>query len=151
MTQIDSEYDFVVIDCPPRDEKMKKNILCYTDYIIIPTIPDDNAIEGIDNLFEELKTTKETSNGDLKILGLLFTIYEQTVVKKAYLEVLKSMRNIPHLNTLIRRNTTLAEARNSGYPICFYRPNSNGGKDYTALTDEILKIVKESEKVWNSM
>ena len=59
LTDIENRYDFIIFDDPPNVERIKENSLVYTDYLILPTIPDDNALHGLLCLSTEIIDVKE--------------------------------------------------------------------------------------------
>ena len=143
LSPIESKYDFIIMDNPPNGERIKENALAYADYLILPTIPDDNALHGLFCLSNEIVDVREDVNPQLSVLGVLVTIDENTRNKKAYKRVLQEQTISPAFRTTIRKNTYLSEARNSRKPINFYDRRTNGYTDYLALTDEILEKISE--------
>ena len=138
MKDVDAKYDYILIDCPPSGERIKTNALAYADYVLLPTIPDDYAIHGLQCMAETIVDIKQGVNPVLAVLGVLITIDEHTANKMAYKKALQEQTIFPCFSTSIRKNTKLSEAINAHQPINLYEPKSNGCADYNALTDEIL-------------
>ena len=138
MKDADTKYDYILIDCPPSGERVKTNALAYADYVLLPTIPDDYAIHGLQCMAETIVDIKQAVNPALTVLGVLITIDERTVNKMAYKKALQEQTIFPCFKTAIRKNTKLSEAINAHQPINLYEPKSSGNADYNALTDEIL-------------
>ena len=138
LSPVEQNYDFIIFDNPPNGERIKENALAYADFLILPTIPDDNALHGLLCLSTEIVDVKEDVNPQLSVLGVLVTLDENTRNKKAYKQVLQEQTIFPAFRTAIRKNTYLSEARNSHQPINLYDRSSNGYADYLAITDEIL-------------
>ena len=138
MKDADTKYDYILIDCPPSGERVKTNALAYADYVLLPTIPDDYAIHGLQCMAETIVDIKQAVNPALTVLGVLITIDEHTVNKMAYKKALQEQTIFPCFRTAIRKNTKLSEAINAHQPINLYEPKSSGNADYNALTDEIL-------------
>lgn len=132
-------YDYIIIDCPPDDDNVTTNDLVASDYVLLPTIPDDFAFESIRCMSELLAKVCRTSNPGLNNLGMLITIDENTVNKKAYKEALRNADFFPCLATVIRKNTKLQEAINAHQPINLYDANCAGSQDYNKLVDELLQ------------
>ena len=145
LKEIEADYDFIIFDCPPSGERIKENALTYCDYVILPCIPDDYALHGLLCIAKEIVEIKQYTNPNLKIMGILICMMEQTKSKKAYAEALKAQDIFPCFETVIRKNTTLQEAINAHVPVHRYDKRSNGSKDYMALTEEIIKIAKEGK------
>lgn len=135
------QFDFIIMDCPPSGARIKENALAYTDYVILPTIPDDFAVHGLRCMATELVDVKQYVNPNIEVMGILLTLNENTAVKKTYTEALRKQTIFPCFRTTIRKNTTLSEAANHHKPINLYRPKCNGCIDYTALADEVLETL----------
>lgn len=139
LTEIEPDYDFIIMDCPPSGERIKTNALAFADYVILPAIPDDYAIQGLLCMSTEIVDIVKYVNPSLAVLGVLITIDEHTANKTAYKAALQAQDIFPCFKTSIRKNTKLSEAINAHQPINVYEPKSNGCQDYKALTDEILE------------
>ena len=135
---VSETYDYIIIDCPPDDDNVTTNDLVASDYVILPTIPDDFAFESIRCMSELLINVCRTSNPALKNLGILITMDESTISKKAYKQALQSNGFFPCLDTVIRKNTKIQEAINAHEPINIYNPSCAGAKDYGKFADELL-------------
>lgn len=143
LSSIEEKYDFIIFDNPPNGERIKENALTYADYLILPTIPDDNALHGLICLSTEIVDVREYVNPQLSVLGVLITLDENTRNKNAYRQVLQEQTIFPAFRTTIRKNTYLSEAINSHKPINLYHRRCHGYTDYLALTDEILEKLSE--------
>lgn len=133
-----NDYDFIIIDCPPAGVRMKTNVMAAANGLILPTIPDDYAIQGLICISGKIKALKRSVNPQLSVYGVLITLDECTANKKAYKSALQAQDIFPCFTQTIRKNTTLSEAINAHLPINLYDKRSNGAKDYTAFTDELL-------------
>ena len=141
LAEIENDFDFIILDCPPNGERIKENALVYSDYIILPAIPDDYAMHGLLCIYQEVTELQRFIKPTIQIMGILITMYERNNNKIAYTEYLQSQQDIPCF-TIIRKNTTLSEAINHSRPINYYRRSSNGNIDYNNLCDEILNKLK---------
>ena len=141
LSPIEKNYEFIIFDNPPNGERIKENALAYADYLILPTIPDDNALHGLLCLSTEIVDVKEDVNPHLNVLGVLVTLDENTRNKNAYRQVLQTQELFPAFCTTIRKNTYLSEARNSHQPINLFDRKSHGYEDYLSLTEEILQKI----------
>lgn len=136
-------FDFILIDCSPADNILNTNALVAGDYVLIPVKLDKYSLEGFDLLQEKIEVIQEESNENLRILGIVATMYRSTTLYKSLLEVIKnSDLNEYMFRTYIRSNVKLEESPFEDKPINLYDRKSNGAKDYKALTDEILERVK---------
>ena len=69
LAQIASDYDIVIIDCPPRDTLMQLQVLSAARWVLSPTQPEHNSITGVRHVLNLIKNCRETSNPDLAMLG----------------------------------------------------------------------------------
>jgi len=135
---IESNYDFIFVDCPPSGDRIKTNALAFADYVILPTIPDDYSIHGLMCMATTIVEIKQDVNANLSVMGVLITIDERTANKAAYKQALQEQTIFPCFKTAIRKNTKLSEAINAHQPINVYEPKSNGNIDYNSLVDELI-------------
>ncbi|MFC1670338.1 ParA family protein [Spirochaetota bacterium] len=135
-----NNYDFVLIDCPPSLGMLTLNALSYSKEIIIPLQAQFLPFHGMYNLYEGLGVVKERLNKSIKVIGIIGTMYnsKKTINKEVIDETHKRLPGML-FKTLIRENVALQEAPSWGKTIFEYKPDSNGAKDYMALTKEIIK------------
>lgn len=62
MKDVDSKYNYILIDCPPSGERIKTNALAYADFVLLPTIPDDYAIHGLQCMAKTIVDIKQGVN-----------------------------------------------------------------------------------------
>ena len=135
-----SGYDFILLDCPPNLGLLTLNALTAAGEVFVPVPPEFLAIKGLNNLSEMADKVRERLNPELKITGVIVTLFDQRL--KLYQEVLESLRATIGdrlFRTVIRRNVALAEATSFGQSIFEYAPASHGAEDYRALCEEILR------------
>ncbi|MEL0102680.1 MAG: ParA family protein [Gammaproteobacteria bacterium] len=137
------EYDFVIIDCPPSLNILTVNALAVSDAVIIPTQCEYYALEGLTALLETIDKIKMSVNQNLKIGGILRTMYDpRNNLAQDVSSELESHFGKEVLNTVIPRNVSLAEAPSHGSSIISYDRGSKGSMSYLALAGEIVKISK---------
>ena len=138
--QVRDEYEFIVLDCPPSLGLLTKNALVVCDELYVPTTPEYTPVAGLVKLQEECEEIAEELNPGLRITGIIITRYNPT--KNLNLAADQSLReNFGPVvfNTRIRENIRIAESPQFYKDIISYAPQSNGAKDYLALTEEVLK------------
>jgi chromosome partitioning protein len=139
LSPIVSEYDFVIIDCPPALNLLTLNALAAAQALLIPIQCEYYALEGVSELFNTLSQVRRIINPQLKIEGLLLTMYdERTKLSSAVAADLKSFYGSMVFETMIPRNVRLAEAPSHGQPIAYYEPRSRGAESYQQLAKEVL-------------
>lgn len=133
-------YDYILIDCPPTLDMLTINALVAADTVLIPLQCEFLSLEGLVELNQTIERVKKTWNKDLKIEGILFTMYVERykVTGQIVAEVKKYFVN--HVfKTVIPRNIALSEAPSFGQPVIYYEKKSKGAKAYEALAREIIK------------
>ena len=140
---INAEYEFVVIDCPPSLGLLTLNALTVSQSVLIPMQCEYYALQGLSHLLKTLQRIKKSINPNLKVEGILLTMYDsrtlltsqvETQVKKYFSEFL--------MKTIIPRNIRLSEAPSHGKPIVLYANRSKGSDSYVELAQEVIQRTK---------
>ena len=135
------EYSFVIIDCPPSFGLLTVNALTAAQEVIAPVQCEYLALEGLSQLIETLELVRRNLNRDLRLRGLLLTMYDRrTSLSQQVAEEVR--RHFPNtFRAVIPRSVRLSEAPSHGLPINAYDPNSPGSAAYDALAEEVLQGV----------
>ncbi|MCH5253094.1 MAG: ParA family protein [Lachnospiraceae bacterium] len=140
ISQIQDEYDFIIIDCPPSLNTLTINSMTTADSVLVPIQCEYYALEGLSQLIYTINLVKERLNPRLNINGVVFTMYDGRT--NLSMQVIDNVRNNLHqniYNTIIPRGVRLAEAPSHGLPITQYDSRSTGAKAYIALADEVIE------------
>ena len=136
---IKSDYDYILLDCPPALNLLTLNALAAADSLLVPVQCEYYALEGVSELFNTLSRLRRAVNPLLKIEGLLLTMYdERTNLAAAVAADLRSFYSGLVFRTAIPRNVRLAEAPSHGQPINHYDARSRGAEAYLQLAEEVL-------------
>jgi chromosome partitioning protein len=140
LTAAASDYDFILIDCPPSLNMLTINALVAADSVIIPIQCEYYALEGLSALVETIEKIRKVLNPQLRIEGLLRTMYDprNNLASQVSAQLLKYFGDKVY-NTVIPRNVRLAEAPSHGLPIMLYDRQSSGSIAYLALAGEMLR------------
>lgn len=139
--EIRDEFDFIIIDCPPSLGLITLNALNAVDSVLIPIQCEYYALEGLSQLTRTVKMVKQSSNKDLKIEGVLLTMYDsRTKLSGQVVEEVRKYFAATVYNTVIPRNVRLSEAPSYGQPIIAFDKNSKGAKCYKKLAGEVIKM-----------
>ncbi|KKN00123.1 hypothetical protein LCGC14_1141040 [marine sediment metagenome] len=139
------KYDYVLIDCPPSMGLLTLNALTIVNEIFIPLQTEYFALQGVSKLIQTFDIVKKRLNDSLEITGIIPCLYDsRTKLGHEILEKIKEYFADKVFNTTIRKNVKLSESPSHGLPVIAYAPDSNGARDYTALTKEII-AQEESE------
>jgi chromosome partitioning protein len=136
---IRDEYDYVVIDCPPALDLLTLNALVASDAVLIPIQCEFFALVGISQLMDTIDRVKEAFNGDLRVQGVLLTMYDDRTNLTRQVEAdLREFFGKEVFRTVVPRSIRLAEAPSFGKSILAYDPRSRGAEAYIQLAKEIL-------------
>lgn len=136
---VKEQYDYVLIDCPPSLGLITINAFTASNSILIPVQSEYYALEGLSQLLNTIALVRKHFNADLKIEGVLLTMYDARTNLGA--QVNKEVRDYfkdSVYDTVIPRNVRLSEAPSYGMPISDYDPKSKGAECYLNLAKEVL-------------
>lgn len=136
-------FDFVLIDCPPSLGLLTVNGLVAADQLLIPVQCEFYALEGVSQLLQTVELVRNHLNPHLQVLGAVLTMYDRRTAlsRKVVREVRKTFPG--HVfDSVIPRNTELAEAPSQGKTILEYDGHSRGAKAYEFLSEELLSLHK---------
>ncbi|MFT5572844.1 MAG: chromosome partitioning protein [Cryomorphaceae bacterium] len=139
---IQSDYDYIFIDCPPALNVLTINALVASNSVLIPMQCEYFALEGLSALISTIRKIRETLNPSLSIEGLLRTMFDgRNSLSNEVSRQLQTHFGDKVYTTMVPRNVRLAEAPSYGEPAITYAPESKGAKAYLALADEMLDRV----------
>ena len=137
--KVKKNYDFIVIDCPPSLSMLTINAMTTADSVLVPIQCEYYALEGLIQLIHTIDLVKERLNPELKIEGVVFTMYDaRTNLSLQVVENVKDNLQQTIYKTIIPRNIRLAEAPSHGLPINLYDPKSSGAESYMLLAEEVI-------------
>jgi len=134
-----SEYDYILVDCPPSLGLLTVNALTAADSVMVPLQCEYYALEGLGQLLETLRAVRNGLNPTLALSGILLTMYDAR--NNLSLQVEEEVRQ--HFkervfHAIIPRNVRLSEAPSHGEPILLYDIKSKGAQSYLALARELI-------------
>jgi chromosome partitioning protein len=132
-------YDYILIDCPPSLSLLTVMALVSSQSLVVPLQTEFFALEGLTQLMKTIERIKINLNPELKIRGILLTMYDKR--NKLSSQVEKEARdyfNEKVYSTVIPRNVRLSEAPSHGMPVLIYDKSCPGSKSYFSFTDEFI-------------
>ena len=138
--KIPTNYDFIIIDCPPSLGVMSINALIASQSVLIPIQCEYYALEGVSQLMNTVNIIRKGLNPELEIEGVLLTMYDSR--NNLSEDVKRETENYfkdKLFDTVIPRNIRLAEAPSFGESIIYYDKNSKGAIAYLSLAKELIK------------
>ena len=133
------KYEYIFIDCPPSLSLLTVMALVASNSLIVPLQTEFFALEGLTQLMKTIERIKINLNSDLKIKGILLTMYDKR--NKLSGQVEKEARDYfkeKVYSTIIPRNVRLSEAPSHGVPVLIYDKLCPGSKSYFNFTEEFL-------------
>ena len=143
-----TEFDAVLIDCPPSLGLITVNALTAADEVLIPIQTEYYALEGLTQLLRSIEAIQSHLNPQLRIEGAVLTMYDKrtTLAAEVSAQVRDHFGDVAY-ETVIPRTVRLAEAPSFGEPIEAFDPNSRGAIAYRSLATEWRKRHGRSTKV----
>ncbi len=139
LSEIDAEFDYIIIDCPPSLGILSINALAASNGIIIPMQCEFYSLEGLSQLLLSIKQVKKLYNHTLEITGILITMYNGRLnLSMQVLDELKKYYSDKLFKTGVVRNVKLSEAPSYGEPIIYYDKHSKGALAYMDIAQEII-------------
>jgi chromosome partitioning protein len=140
LATVASDYELVIIDCPPSLNMLTVNALVAAHGVLIPIQCEYYALEGLSSLIDTIEQIRDSRNRGLRIEGILRTMHDP----RNNLANQVSTQLVTHFTdqvyrTIIPRNVRLAEAPSHGLPALLYDPVSKGAVSYLALASELLR------------
>ena len=141
-----SDFDFIIVDCPPSLGLITLNVLTAADGVIIPIQCEYYALEGISQLLNTVRLVQQNFNPELAIDGVLLTMYDSRLnLCRQVARDAKEYFGPRVFGTVIPRNIRLAEAPSFGKPILMYDVQSVGSRSYLAVAQELLRRAEAGE------
>ena len=131
LEEVVSEFDYILIDCPPSLGMLTINAFTASDGIIVPMQCEFYALEGLSQLMITINRIKRMYNPDLNVSGILITMYNgRLLLSMQVMAELQKHYGDKLFDTKISRNVKLTEAPGFGKPVYYHDKNSKGSKEY---------------------
>lgn len=137
-------YDYILIDAPPTLGGWVMNILCASDYVMLPVEASPWGLFGVANMFEFLEHVKKLAPG-LNLLGVVITKMD---ARKNYgrqtLEALHEFKEVNVFRTVIRVDSEIEWAQDNSRPVQAYKKSARSAGEYMELAKEVERYVRRS-------
>ena len=130
------EYDFILVDCPPQLSILTINALSCADGVIIPVKTDYLAYRGLTQLQDSIQEIQELINPELKVLGVIATLYEKRVADDN--EILVALKKEYNLLGVIKRLAVAKKGIYDGLAVVEQAPGSEISIEYNKIADMII-------------
>jgi len=140
LEELEREFDYVFLDCPPSLGLLTINALVAADTVLVPIQTEYYALEGLGHLLHTISLIHEHLNPTLEIEGILLTMYDaRTNLSEQVADEVVGHFGELVFETVIPRNVKLSEAPSFGQPISSYDRGSRGAKSYISFAAEFLE------------
>lgn len=152
ISDIEENYDTILIDCAPSTSLLTINALVAADAFIIPVAPSYLSLEGVVSLGEVVRKTRISVGEAAPILGVLITMVgdedeETWKIKKG----LRDHYGAKVFDTEIGRDPALEEAPTHSASIFDYAPDSAGAEDYRDLVQEVTDRIDRYGAIYDTV
>ncbi len=136
----DQAFNYILIDCPPSLNLLTLNAMSAANAVLVPVQCEFFALEGISQLKESIDQIRATLNPSLEIQGVVLTMHDaRTSLSKEVADNVRAFFGPKVYETIIPRNTRVAEAPSHGKPILLYDFDCAGSQAYIKLATEIIE------------
>jgi chromosome partitioning protein len=140
----ETDYSYVLVDCPPSLNLLTVNAMAASNAILVPLQCEFFALEGLSQLIKTVEQVKETLNPDLTIHGIVLTMFDSrnNLSNQVVADVREFMGRKVY-DTIIPRNVRISEAPSYGKPVLVYDLKCVGSEAYLRLATEIIQRERE--------
>ena len=131
-------YDYILIDSPPTLGCWVMNIMCASDFLVIPVEASPWGLFGLANMFEFYEQVKLISP-NLELMGIAITkASERKNYFKQTVETLSLLDNVRLLTSIIRIDSTVEWSQDNSKPVMAYKKTSRAAGEYMELAKEVM-------------
>ena len=140
LAPVRSQYDYVIVDCPPSLGLLTLNALTAADAVLLPLQCEYYALEGLARLTETITRVRDALNPRLVLEGIVFTMVDlRSNLSRQVIEEARAHFGDRVYRTMIPRNVRLSEAPSHGKPVLLYDIRSKGAQAYLSLAAELIE------------
>jgi chromosome partitioning protein len=140
ISELKQDYDYIFIDCLPSLGLITVNALVAADTVLIPVQCEMFSFEGLAKLKNTISLIRQNFNPNLQVEGLLISMYDSRLrLANAIVEEVRNSSNDYVFETIIHRNSRVAEAPMSHTPVALYDVSSKGATNFFNLAEEFLR------------
>jgi len=148
LAPLQSQFDFILIDCPPSLGLLSLLSLVAANYILVPVHSQFKAFLGTDQLLQTLSRVKEAANPDLEIAGFVPTLYDRrTLQDHRMLNGIKTqLGQLAPVFEPIPRAVAFADAAEARLPLAMYNKNHPAIQVLELFAQNLMELVKGEKR-----
>jgi chromosome partitioning protein len=140
----DTDYTYVLIDCPPSLNLLTVNAMAASDAILVPLQCEFFALEGLSQLLQTVEQVRTTLNPNLSIHGVVLTMFDsRNNLSNQVVADVRQFMGAKVYDTMIPRNVRVSEAPSYGKPVLVYDLKCSGSEAYLKLATEVIQRERE--------
>lgn len=146
IAKLKDNYEYVFLDCPPSLTMLTTNALVASNYVLIPVYPTVLSLKGMKNLIDYINKVKVKLNPDLKILGIVITMFDKRTyhARDAYESIIKVLGDrIRIFKQTIMFSIKASESYTAKKPVVLWYPESKIAQEYVELGREVLDAIEK--------
>lgn len=137
--ELRSNYDYIIIDCPPSLGLLTINSLAAADSVLVPLQCEFYAMEGLGQLMQTVRLVQQELNRKLVLEGILLTMFDgRNNLSHQVSQEIRQHFGSKVFKVVVPRNVRLSEAPSYGKPVLLYDISSRGAQAYMDLAEEIV-------------
>ena len=134
---IRSDYDFILIDCPPQLSILTINALACSDYVVIPVKTDYLAYRGVELLMESISEVKQLINPKLSVMGVVATMFEMRVNDDK--EILQALQEKYTVIGIVKKLAIAKKGVYDGRSVGEQSPKNDVATEYDKVSEFIIQ------------
>ena len=143
LESIKSQFNFIIIDCPPNLGKATRMALVASDFVIVPIQCQDWAVKGCQQILSYIARVQKRVNPKLKLLGIVINRFNaRRRMENLYHKILHETFNDRMFQTVFRDNVPYVESVTAKLPMTHYQPNSIQSQTCREFAEEVMNRVK---------
>jgi len=142
-----SEFDFLILDCPPGLDSININAIASADLAILPVVCDFFSLQTLSNMFRLINVARQRANPDLTYRILINKLNTKRPLQERIFAQIKSHYKTAILKTFINEDGSIPESQIKGSPLLNDKPESQLARQFRTLTNEILSLDNLNQKI----
>lgn len=145
---LQTEFDFVIVDCQPSFGYLNMAALNAANHVLIPAKPAPFALSGMKDLFDTIDKAKRRLNHTLRVLGIVLNLVEgkRTSIGSELETVLRENYSDLVFDSVITKGVKLEESPAFSQSIMEYDPRGKQASQFNQFLDEFLKRYEYQKK-----